>query len=581
MHYLLFLSLCSDQRIAQDLDAMTKAVGTVLRALIEAPLQIGYYGYLTIEKVTWYSPLLVVGYWLVAYLVNKLLMNPSASAVFRQEQLEGNFRFGHLRMRTFAESIALYGGSNREREIAETSFSVLMKNRLRLIKWESCVTLSSNVFAYFAGVLNYAIVSLPIFQGWTLPESAGSAAQYVSVASFQLIMFINGFTTINNASRDMSDFIGYTNRISQMLEVMKKLKNSEITQHLNRPDVDHGRRTSGDDGYDSGSMVHGSTHKIFDVEQDAFPPHLSIQVPSSDDSYPSPVLSQTSVPSFEAGAPSQKSPQEIESVEFRNFSAYTPSGQPLIKNLSLRIPAGQCLLITGPSGSGKTSILRCLSGLWRSFEGEIDRPSSVLFLPQRPYMPFGSLQDQLRYPLSTPDALLDPNGNGSWREPDHIDPTLLLSILKDVELDHLIRRPHAYGAMTAEAREAMRDLIEDRDGDSLLDESSKLLVHEPTDTRQKLLDIIDQIESSNLNWTEVLSPGEQQRIGLARVLYHRPRFAVLDEATSSIDEPMEEKFYGLCKKYNITAITVGHKSSLRQHHDRTLKLDRRGGWQVE
>jgi len=569
-----------DQRIAQDLDLLTQGLGKVLRVAIEAPLTIGFYGYLTIRTITWYSPLLVLGYWLIAFCLNKLLMNPSVSAVFRQEQLEGNFRFQHLRVRTYAESIALYGGWEKEKEISDENFAAAMRNRFRLISWETCVTAATNIFAYFASIINYAIVSLPIFQGWKLPGSAGSAAAYVSVASFRLLMLINGFTQLNNVSRDLSDFIGYSNRISQMFEVIDKLSHSEVTKHLNTP-IDDGNSKSSTSINDTiieeanqsekGTLQRDANFAVISTNSGTLPlgqQRTSIQdndIESglSDDTHP---ISSITVPT------------SSDRIVFKRFTAYTPAGQTLVKNLNLNIQIGCNLLISGPSGAGKTSLLRCLSGLWRTFDGEILRPSSIFFLPQRPYLPYGSLQDQIIYPLTSTNVFS--NGNPS-ENLMHIEADRLWTVLQSVDLGYLLYRPHACGFGTMETRESIRDLIEDQETD-FMDETTQLLSASAhaAQLRGLLQNRIKEIESSNLNWTEVLSPGEQQRIGLARVLYHKPRFTVLDEATSCIDEPMEAKFYALCKELNITVITIGHRSSLQQFHQRKLTLDRRGCWEL-
>ena len=63
---------------------------------------------------------------------------------------------------------------------------------------------------------------------------------------------------------------------------------------------------------------------------------------------------------------------------------------------------GERLLITGASGCGKSTLLRTLAGIWPYGSGEIEIPekSRILFLPQRPYLPLGSLRRALYYPLS-------------------------------------------------------------------------------------------------------------------------------------------------------------------------------------
>jgi len=85
-------------------------------------------------------------------------------------------------------------------------------------------------------------------------------------------------------------------------------------------------------------------------------------------------------------------------VAYDHLTLRTPKeGRPLVKGLSLEVPAGRRLLIDGPNGAGKTALVRATLGIWEGGEGRVIRPARarVLFLPQRPYISPGPLRDQL------------------------------------------------------------------------------------------------------------------------------------------------------------------------------------------
>ncbi|WP_278831160.1 ABC transporter ATP-binding protein/permease [Mitsuokella multacida] len=86
----------------------------------------------------------------------------------------------------------------------------------------------------------------------------------------------------------------------------------------------------------------------------------------------------------------------------RDFDVKLPDGRVLLSDCNLTIKEGERLLITGASGCGKSTLLRTLAGIWPYGSGEIEIPekSRILFLPQRPYLPLGSLRRALYYPLS-------------------------------------------------------------------------------------------------------------------------------------------------------------------------------------
>ncbi len=83
-----------------------------------------------------------------------------------------------------------------------------------------------------------------------------------------------------------------------------------------------------------------------------------------------------------------------------SLSVFLPNGKTLIKNLKLDIEPGTRLLVTGPSGCGKSTLMRAMAGIWPFCTGTILLPerSSIMFLPQKPYLPLGTLSEGLCYP---------------------------------------------------------------------------------------------------------------------------------------------------------------------------------------
>ncbi|WP_232665610.1 ABC transporter ATP-binding protein/permease [Pseudonocardia sp. TRM90224] len=97
----------------------------------------------------------------------------------------------------------------------------------------------------------------------------------------------------------------------------------------------------------------------------------------------------------------------------------------------------------------------------------------------------------------------------------------------------------------------------------------------------QLAHLADRIDDE-IDWSRILSPGEQQRLGFARVLVARPRVIFLDEATSALDEGLEHSLYTLVREELPEAIivSVGHRSSLKRLHAEQLELLGEGRWQT-
>ena len=91
-------------------------------------------------------------------------------------------------------------------------------------------------------------------------------------------------------------------------------------------------------------------------------------------------------------------------LTFKNLTLSLPDGRRLLDNASLSLPPGQPVILTGASGIGKSTLFRAIAGIWPFGQGEITPPSgTVLFLPQRPYFPLGSLKRSVVYPAQEQD----------------------------------------------------------------------------------------------------------------------------------------------------------------------------------
>jgi len=93
-----------------------------------------------------------------------------------------------------------------------------------------------------------------------------------------------------------------------------------------------------------------------------------------------------------------------------------------------------------------------------------------------------------------------------------------------------------------------------------------------------LPELVERLQQE-AHWDRTLSPGEQQRLGIARALLQRPDFLFLDESTASLDEAAEAMLYELLRtRLNATTlISIGHRAALAGFHDRRLVLARDAG----
>ncbi|XP_071395409.1 ATP-binding cassette sub-family D member 3a isoform X2 [Centroberyx affinis] len=209
-------------------------------------------------------------------------------------------------------------------------------------------------------------------------------------------------------------------------------------------------------------------------------------------------------------------------IKFDHTPLATPNGDVLIRDLTFEVKSGTNVLVCGPNGCGKSSLFRVLGELWPLFGGQLTKPErgKLFYVPQRPYMTLGSLRDQVIYP----DTFEEQRRKG-------ISDQVLKEYLDNVQLGHILDREGSW------------DSVQD--------------------------------------WMDVLSGGEKQRMAMARLFYHKPQFAILDECTSAVSVDVEDYIYSHCRTVGISLFTVSHRKSLWKHHEYYLHMDGRGNYEFK
>jgi len=196
-------------------------------------------------------------------------------------------------------------------------------------------------------------------------------------------------------------------------------------------------------------------------------------------------------------------------LAFECVSVLTADGRVVIAEATVDIGPGERVLIVGESGIGKSTLFRAVAGLWPWGSGTIRLPdrNSMMFMPQRPYLPLGTMRAAIAYPQS-PDAFATAD---------------IARVLRRIGLKEFV---------------------------PALDQQARL--------------------------DKMLSLGQQQLIGFARLLLHRPSWIFLDEATSALDEFSQRRVMSIFDQElrDASLLSIGHRPGLEAFHTRTLHLVR-------
>lgn len=498
-----------DQRIGEDISTFTQNCISVLVVFVGSLLKLGSF----IGVLLSISPTLTVfvalyslfGTAMTTYMFGATLKH----LTFEGAKREANFRFGLVRVREHAEEIAFYRGEKEEEAGVRHLLDKVVSNTHLKLWCDARLAVMQNTFMWLTSVLPYLVVAERYFAG---EIEFGVITQ--TAMAFRVIQ--NALSVVVTQLRTLASLASEVDRLHFLLVTVERINDdakSKVSPTLEEHAVDYDYVAVPTDD-DSSDPVKFTIDD--DAEEDYGGSNAVVKGGES-----SPALSTRSMDGFTMSSKRittafSRASSTVLGVE--NMTLVTPDGKGVIcRQLSFSVEPGQSVLVFGPSGCGKSSLLRAVAGLWTNGRGIIRRcaDEKSMFIPQKPYLPLGSLKAQMIYPMSEDWSLLDDSA--------------LEGILEDVQLGYLSKR---YG-----------DLDQTRD------------------------------------WQDELSLGEQQRLAFCRFLTNKPSVVFLDEATSALDEKNETKLYEWLKASRVDAfVSVGHRASLFRYHTHVLRGQSDGRW---
>ena len=324
-----------DQRIADDLGRFTvtsldlavgmlNAVVTLCSFLfilwtLSGPLTVplpGGYDF----TIPGYMVFAAIVYAVAGTFLTRWIGNPLVRLTYDQQRYEADFRFSLVRLRENAESVAFFGGEQRERTIFEGRFARVVAN------WWDIIRRRKRLAWFTTGYSQIAIV---------FPFLVAAPRYFAKEIQLGGLMQIS--SAFGRVQESLSFIISSYTEIAEYQSIVERLR--------------------------------GFRARVEEISAAHQGPQPIVVARGGD------------------------------GVEIDRLDLHLPDGQRLRADIGLRAGPEEPVLVTGPSGSGKSTLLRAVAGLWPFGRGDIRiGDGHMLFLPQRPYLPLGTLADAIAYP---------------------------------------------------------------------------------------------------------------------------------------------------------------------------------------
>ena len=301
-------------------------------------------------------------WYFISGVIIRFISPPFGKLTAVEQKLEGEYRGKHNELLGHSEEVAFYNGANWEKLKINKKFFELYRHILYVLQRRFWMGIyDSMLVKYGAFVVGYAILGLPVFgpRKEEYLRSIGSdeskiTKDYVRNTSL-LINLAKAIGRIVVSYKDVQALAGYTTLVYELKEVLDDLDHGKYKRSMVKNNEGEGA-THGK-GHSSSTYIDNSLANKGEVS-----------------------LSQY--------------------IQFEDVPILSPNGDVLIEKMNFRIEPGMNLFITGPNGCGKSSLFRILGELWPLFGGRVHKPSidQIFYIPQRPYLPKGTLRDQIIYP---------------------------------------------------------------------------------------------------------------------------------------------------------------------------------------